>query len=191
MCLEAHAAGDRFLAGDGCNTCVCQADGALACTERVCPLDRNGCSYDDAEHGYGERFPSTDGCNGCVCAASGLACTRRSCDGAFEEGAIPSPGQEVFDIEVVLEQTTADGAFDEGIRTYLRRNAGGFTNVWTTVAAVGVAELNGSYDPRCLDPRGFTFTATFDADGSASGAISKICETDLTFTVGAWEVAAP
>src|SRR5690606_11436406 len=71
-----------------CNTCVCQADGDLACTERVCPLDRNGCSYDGAEHGYGERFPSTDGCNECVCAASGLACTRRSCDGALEAGAI-------------------------------------------------------------------------------------------------------
>ena len=127
-----------------------------------------------------------------MCAASGLACTRRSCPGALEEGAIlavslseqcgddptftaqsvlddlpfddltmpflydraralypetlpdttirlrivydggfaacriPMPGQEAWDIEVVLEFITADGAFDEGFHAYLRRNHSGF-----------------------------------------------------------------
>lgn len=29
--------GASFLASDGCNTCYCEADGNLACTERACP----------------------------------------------------------------------------------------------------------------------------------------------------------
>jgi hypothetical protein len=32
----AYQAGDSFPAGDGCNTCVCDADGAVACTEMFC-----------------------------------------------------------------------------------------------------------------------------------------------------------
>lgn len=33
---KTYAAGSSFPASDGCNTCSCQADGSVACTERAC-----------------------------------------------------------------------------------------------------------------------------------------------------------
>jgi len=87
-CLAAgHAAGERYPAGDRCNFCLCEPDGAAICTSRTCPGVFGGCEYEGADRAYGERFASSDGCNECVCAASGLACTRR-CSGLAEEGAI-------------------------------------------------------------------------------------------------------
>ena len=115
-CLDEHAAGDRFPAGDGCNFCDCLADGTIACTERACAGESgSGCEYAGVTHGYAERFAATDGCNECVCAASGLACTRRSCTGALEEGAIllanlqqPCGPDESFTAQRVLDTMPYD-----------------------------------------------------------------------------------
>jgi len=214
-----------------------------------------GCTYHDEDHAYAERFPSTDGCNGCVCAASGLACTRRACSGALEEGAIleeslddecggldgfsarsvleglphadlvapflydrtresrpetladtslrlrvvydggfavcriPRAGQEALDIEVVVEWITADGAFNEGVRGYLRRQRSTFTDVWTALAALPAGSLTGTYDAGCGASGDLVFNATFDADGSAKGSIGKACG-DVAYDVGTFEYAS-
>lgn len=88
-CVEAGEPVDEWVpAGDDCNFCLCEPSGRRTCTTRTCALNRGGCDYDGVEHAFAERFPSTDGCNECTCAMSGLACTRRTCDGALEEGAI-------------------------------------------------------------------------------------------------------
>jgi hypothetical protein len=34
---ETYLPGERFPAGDGCNSCECQPDGSVACTEIGCP----------------------------------------------------------------------------------------------------------------------------------------------------------
>jgi hypothetical protein len=252
-CLDEHEAGDRYSAGDGCNFCECAGDGTSSCTERSCEPGHTGCTYDGVDHPYAERFPSTDGCNECVCAASGLACTRRSCDGALSEGGTlvesldeecgvsgftahsvleglphpdlvvpflydraredrpetladtslrlrvvydegfvacyPAPGQERFDIDIVLEWITADGAFNEGVRGYLRRQMSAFTDVWTVLASLPATGLAGTYDAGCGDTGDLVFNATFDADGSVTGAISKDCG-DVGYTVGEFELAS-
>jgi hypothetical protein len=88
-CLsDGRLAGERYPAGDGCNFCECQADGSVECTARTCTIAGPSCEHEGVIHGYGERFAAGDGCNECVCAASGLACTRRECAGATEQGAI-------------------------------------------------------------------------------------------------------
>jgi hypothetical protein len=240
--------GQRVSQGDDCNFCECQPDGTIACTDRECP-PFPGCTYDGVDHAYAERFPSTDGCNECVCAASGLACTRRDCPGALEEGAIlaesldepcgddatftarsvieglpfdditmpflyehegplypetlpdttvrlrivydggfaacriPMAGQEAWDIEAVIELITADGAFDEAFHAYLRKNASGFVISWFVVGSAPAGGLNGTYDPACLDPNGFSFDAQLLEDQSVSGSVFKNCETDIGLTV--------
>lgn len=248
-CLEDHAAGDRYSAGDNCNFCDCNADGTASCTARTCAGSAGGCTYDGVDRAYGERFPSIDQCNECVCAASGLACTRRACttkeegailvesldtpcggdptftanavlndlpyddfvapfayqrggalypetlpdttvririvyDGGFAVCRIPNPGQEAFDIEVLVEWMTADGAFDEGFHTYLRRNAGGFTDAWFLAMSAPPDALDGTFNPACLDDNGFGFGATLYADATAEGQASKLCETDILLNVG-------
>lgn len=250
-CLEEHAAGDRYSAGDDCNFCDCNADGTTTCTTRTCPAEPPGCDYDGNAHAFGEVFPSTDGCNDCVCAASGLACTRRDCtveeegailvesldepcgddpaftanavlsglpfdgftaplaymtngpiypetlpdttvrvrivyDGGFAVCRIPNPGQEAFDIEVLVEWMTADGAFDEGFHTYLRRNASGFTDAWFIAVGAPPDGLDGSYDPACIDANGFGFDATIYADDTAEGHVIKLCESDILLDVAAF-----
>ena len=76
-------------------------------------------------------------------------------DGGFAVCRIPNPGQEAFDIEVVVEWITEDGSFDEGFHTYLRRNAGGFTDAWYLMMSAPPNGLDGSFDPACLDANGF------------------------------------
>ena len=92
-------------------------------------------------------------------------------------------------MEVLIEWFTADGAFDETFHAYLRRNAGGFTDVWTFAASVPSGGLNGSYTPGCPLDRGFAFSAVIDADRSARGSVSKVCEVDIALQVGGFEVA--
>ncbi|MCG5051737.1 MAG: hypothetical protein KA712_02145 [Myxococcales bacterium] len=45
---KVHAVGESFPSPDGCNTCSCQADGSVACTEKAClppgTCVRGGCS---------------------------------------------------------------------------------------------------------------------------------------------------
>ncbi len=51
---EPYRVGETFPARDGCNTCVCQADGAIACTEMVCP------TCDPAAETNRREYVSTD-----------------------------------------------------------------------------------------------------------------------------------
>lgn len=210
-----HGYGERFDATDGCNTCVCAASG-LACTRReACPsIDEGAILLDslDEECGidgftpnavlaglphselrlpfvydmdrppahYPETLPDTEITVRILRDQAGYAVCR-----------IPSAGQEAIDMEVLVEWYTADGAFDETFHAYLRRNAGGFTDVWTSVASLPAGSLNGSYDPGCPDSRGLSFNTIIDADGSARGSAHKSCEVDLLFEVGSFSLEAP
>jgi hypothetical protein len=203
-----HGYAERFAAMDGCNECVCAASG-LACTRRCPGLDEEGaillesldepCGDDPSFTGqevlnglpfmevtedfiyasdralYPESLPDT------------TVTVRIMYEGGFVVCRIPSPTQPAIDMEVVVEWMTEDGAFDEGLHTYLRRANFGFLDMWTTVASVPSEGLNGSYDAACMDHRGFGFSARFYADGTATGRASKICEGDIALEIGAFE----
>jgi len=82
-----YAPGDQFPADDGCNTCFCDENGQVSCTEMACCIDENGdgacddtCEYNGAIYPVGESFPSADGCNTCACDANGdVFCTAMAC----------------------------------------------------------------------------------------------------------------
>ncbi|AKT37496.1 hypothetical protein [Chondromyces crocatus] len=61
-----------------CNTCRCDEDGAVACTEMFCaPV----CEYEGQTYPEGASFPAADGCNTCTCTADGsVACTKIGCE---------------------------------------------------------------------------------------------------------------
>ena len=82
--------GDEFPSEDGCNTCRCDENGMIACTERACV-----CVVDDVVYQPGDEFPSSDGCNTCECMADGgVACTLRACVCAVDD-VVYQPG-DVF-----------------------------------------------------------------------------------------------
>ena len=202
-----HAYAEIFPATDGCNECVCAASG-LACTRRDCAPSEEGailmesldtpCGPDSAFTGksaldglpvsdfvvpfpykkdgpiYPEILPDTN------------VRVRVVYDGGFVVCRIPAPGQEAFDIEASLEWITADGSFDEGFHTFLRRSYPNFVDQWWIFASASAGGLHGTFNPACLDPNGFGFSATFDKDGTAFGDVSKTCETDILLTVGGW-----
>ena len=256
-CLEAgHAAGTRY-AIDICNLCTCGADGRPTdCSQRTCTPSQSTCTLDGVDRPYAIPFPLGDGCNTCVCAASGLACTRRTCAGAREEGAIllddldapcgdragftpravlaelprrtirgvfryerarrfypetlpdteaeitmafreggfaacriEAPGRAALDLEIVLEWRTLDGAFDEGLHTYLRKNDFGFVDAWYSVGSLPPSALNGTYQPRCLDPGDLAFSTQVDRSGETSATVTKTCERDIALVVGTTTIA--
>lgn len=212
----AYAYGARFPSTDGCNECVCAASG-LACTRRAsCPggLDEGAilmesldesCGadptftarsvleglphddltapflYDRARASYPESLPDTTVRMRIVYE-----------NGFFAVCRLPMPDQPAIDMQVTLEWITADGAFDEGLPAYLRRNDFGFVDAWWVAATVPLGELSGSYTPNCaLDPGDYAFDAQLDPDGHAAGSIRRVCETDLSFDVGTFERPAP
>jgi hypothetical protein len=70
--------GERFPATDGCNTCSCEAGGAVACTEIACAP--SSCLYEGKSYSPGDSFPASDGCNTCTCGDSGaVGCTKIGC----------------------------------------------------------------------------------------------------------------
>ncbi len=75
---DACEPGETVPAADGCNTCSCDDDGTLACTEIACEPD---CEP-------GSTVPAGDGCNTCLCNEDGsLSCTEIGCDpGSCEDG---------------------------------------------------------------------------------------------------------
>jgi hypothetical protein len=204
----AHLYAEVFPASDNCNECVCAASG-LACTRRECtkgegegailvesldtpcgddptftaqavldglPIDDFVApfEYDTTGPLYPESLPDTN------------VRIRVVYDDGFAVCRIPNPGQEAFDIEVVVEWITEDGSFDEGFHTYLRRNAGGFTDAWYLAMGAPAGGLDGTFNPACLDPNGFSFGVTFDATGVVDGSVGKTCETDILLTVGSF-----
>lgn len=203
----AHAYGERFPSTDGCNECACAVSG-LACTRRACPNGNDEgailletmtatCGlatftpmsvlgelpyadvqapflYDRARMTYPETLPDS------------TVDVRVVYDGGFIACRIPAPGQEALDIEAIVEWRTADGAFDEGFRAYLRKNAGGFVDAWYFSASAPRNGLNGSYINACFDPGGLSFDGQIDRDRSSFGSVTRICESDIALTVGAW-----
>lgn len=72
-----YSAGDSFRSDDGCNTCSCGSDGAVACTLMGCIGPQ--CTYGGKTYFPGQTFPSSDGCNTCTCGNGAVACTERYC----------------------------------------------------------------------------------------------------------------
>ena len=202
-----HAYAERFPSTDACNECVCAASG-LACTRRECTTKEEGAILVeslDTPCGDDPTFTAqavldglpvsdfeapfayqTDGSLYPESLPDTTVRFRVVYDGGFAVCRIPNPGQEAFDIEVLAEWITADGAFDEGFHTYLRRNAGGFTDAWYMAMSAPANGLDGSYNPACFDPNGFGFSVNFDATGVVDGSVSKICEADILLTVGSF-----
>lgn len=94
-----YDAGDTFPATDGCNTCFCDENGGVGCTEMGClgTCEWNGQIYDE-----GASFPAGDGCNTCSCGPDGsVACTKLACPQGqcSHEGYFHAPGEgwESFD----------------------------------------------------------------------------------------------
>ncbi|KYG02470.1 hypothetical protein BE21_54945 [Sorangium cellulosum] len=63
---RAHAQGEEFPAGDGCNTCRCE-HGALVCTTVAC----ESCWHGDRWYRKGEQVNAREGCRACSCASEG------------------------------------------------------------------------------------------------------------------------
>jgi len=200
----------RFPATDGCNECVCAASG-LACTRRCVDLPAEGAilleSLDEA-CGDNPEFtgakviadlPTADVTVPFLYARDGLLHPETLPDTTlrlrvvYERGfvvcRVPTPTQPAIDMEVVVEWMTADGAFDEGLHTYLRRNDFGFLDAWMIAAGAPQGGLDGSYQPHCPDPRGFGFSALIHADGAVTGDVLKVCEVDIALTVGAFDAS--
>ncbi len=92
--------GDVVPAADGCNTCECQEDGTLACTEIACdPTDTDGDPTDPTagECEPGTWVPADDGCNMCECLDDGTigGCTEIACDPTDPTGGECEPGTQV------------------------------------------------------------------------------------------------
>ncbi len=78
---KVYAPGDKFPSTDRCNTCSCEENGNVACTEKACAPGAGTCEYNGAVYAQGETFPADDGCNTCSCEESGnVACTLIGCD---------------------------------------------------------------------------------------------------------------
>ncbi len=101
----AYQVGDTFDAVDGCNTCTCESDGSVSCTELGCAPDcpelgcqfgflpdedGDGCSdgcrselvceYNRVTYNTADSFPAVDGCNTCTCESDGsVSCTELGC----------------------------------------------------------------------------------------------------------------
>lgn len=206
----AYRHGERFPSTDGCNDCVCATSG-LACTRRVCQngLEEGAILLETLAESCGPDPTFTaqsvlDGVPYTVIDAPFLYDRARSFlpeslpdsrvhlrfvyDGGYAVCRIPAPGQEAIDMEVIIEWITEDGSFREGFRSYLRRNAGGFTDAWFLLATAGVFDLDGSYVSGCIDPRGYAFSAQINRDGSAYGDVTKVCEGDIALIVGTFEI---
>lgn len=209
-----RAYGERFDATDGCNVCVCATSG-VACTQRpACGEPTDGAillesldatcgapgfaftprrviddlprtdvrapfAYQRVRERYPETLPDT------------MATFRVRYDGGYAVCRIPAEGQEAIDLEATAELVTDDGAFDEGLHTYLRKDRTGFVDAWYVAASLPPSALTGTHAPACIDFIGYSFSAQIDRDGSAFGGVFKTCETDLYLEVGTWTSPPP
>nr|XP_022312433.1 kielin/chordin-like protein [Crassostrea virginica] len=72
---QEYNVGQKFPAGDGCNTCVCKSSGRVSCSDNTC-----FCTYNGQKYNVGQSFPAGDGCNTCTCGSDGqVACTEKFC----------------------------------------------------------------------------------------------------------------
>jgi hypothetical protein len=203
-----HAYGERFPASDACNECVCAASG-LACTRRpACdPLDEGAILVEslDTPCGSDSEFTAQSVLNTLPDVIEAPFLYRRGdpygetlvdttvairlfADG-FVVCRLPSEDQPAFDIEVVADWVTADGAFDEGLHGYIRKNGFGFVDAVLVFGSAPAGGLDGTYSPACPAPGGIGFFAQIETDGSATGNVSKICEADILLDVGTFAAA--
>lgn len=197
--------GKRFAADDRCNECVCAASG-LACTRRCSGLPEEGAILVedmDAPCGEGLTFTANNVLSELPVDDVTAPFTYRRAGGLYPETArdtsgrlrivyeggfvvcrLPSIEQPAFDIEVAVEWMTGDGAFDEGIHTYLRKNGFGFVDAWWVLGTWRHGTLDGTYRSSCLDPNGYGFSAQIDRDGTVSASMTKTCETDIALEIG-------
>eukprot|EP00105_Crassostrea_gigas_P010252 XP_011425455.1 PREDICTED: kielin/chordin-like protein [Crassostrea gigas] len=72
---KTYNVGQKFPAGDDCNTCTCKSRGRVSCSKKTCFCDYNGQKYK-----VGQKFPAGDGCNQCSCKSNGrVSCTEKAC----------------------------------------------------------------------------------------------------------------
>lgn len=75
---KSYRVGERFK--KECNTCTCEEDGAVACTEIGCQDEAPTCEYQGKTYAPGDPVPSPDGCNTCGCGPDGqIGCTLIAC----------------------------------------------------------------------------------------------------------------
>nr|XP_022311376.1 kielin/chordin-like protein [Crassostrea virginica]XP_022312436.1 kielin/chordin-like protein [Crassostrea virginica] len=68
--------GQKFPAGDDCNTCTCKRNGRVDCSDKTC-----FCKYNGKKVKVGESVPKGDNCNTCTCKSNGrVSCTDKKCD---------------------------------------------------------------------------------------------------------------
>lgn len=208
--------GERFPSTDGCNECVCAASG-LACTRRsACPSsDEGAILLESPDEPCGEdpeftpaailgRLPTTDFTAPFLYDRDRipehypevLADTNVRIRIVFDQGfmvcRIPMPTQPALDLQIVVEWITEDGALDEGFPAYLRKNNFGFVDAYEIVASIPLGGLGGTYTPICaIDPGPYSFDISIEPDGHASGSARRVCETDLSFTIGSFDRPAP
>lgn len=212
-----HGYGDRFPSTDGCNQCVCAASG-LACTRRTtCPggIEEGAILVEDLDEPCGDDptftaqsvldgLPTTDFRAPFLYERTRTGYPETLTDTFvrfrivrdtqdFVVCRLPSIDQPAFDMQITIEWITDDGAFDEGLPAYLRRNGFGFVDAWLIQGAtVPLGGLSGTYSPNCsLDPGPYSFDAQIEPDGHSSGSVYRVCETDLSLLIGAFDRAAP
>jgi len=85
--------GETF--NNGCNSCVCNEDGSISCTDVECTTT---CTHENQTYDVGESFPAGDGCNLCTCMSNGaVECTTAVCgQNCTYAGTEYSPG-DTFD----------------------------------------------------------------------------------------------
>lgn len=207
-----HDYGVRFALGDGCNECLCAPSG-LACTRRACaePYEESAILLESMNEQCGDNASFT--------ATRVLADLPRRdfvasfqydrirelspetlpdttihvriVAGDFAVCRIQMPGQAAIDMDALLEIQTADGAFDEGGRAYLRKNDFGFVDAWSSLLPIRLDATYGTYRPSCrFTPRDLMFSVQVDRSGEVGGAINKTCEGDIGLLVGAFELPA-
>ncbi|XP_078330799.1 uncharacterized protein LOC111116488 [Crassostrea virginica] len=67
--------GQNVPAGDDCNTCTCNTDGSVRCTEKIC-----FCDYQGRKIRVGQNVDAGDNCNTCTCQSNGqVTCTQKQC----------------------------------------------------------------------------------------------------------------
>ena len=204
-----HPYAEKFNAADGCNKCVCAMSG-LACTRRSCSTAEEGAilleSLSDTCGGIatltGQHALDYLGATPIVAPfhydrdridypetrADTTLTFRPMFDNGFIVCRIPQPGQEAIDLELKVELTTEDGAFDEGLHSFLTYRRSQFRDAADFVDGRSMIPfVHGAYTPNCFDPAGITYSAEFHPDGhSAIGRIAKACETDISLEVGNW-----
>jgi hypothetical protein len=79
---------------NGCNSCLCNADGSITCDAAVCAV---GCEYGGQTYQPGQAFPAGDGCNVCSCGSDGqVGCTNAACGGSCVYAGIQRAAGESF-----------------------------------------------------------------------------------------------